>query len=321
MPIIVPVNTQGGPAIPRVMEAVPSLDFRSLDGSQLVTWDGDEWIPRAGLTGVDRTPIEVLRDREPGLPGSRISQVSDLERDVIMPVRLRAGDQSQTRVRDMLRALRRVSDHRRVNVAAEDGAFDLVARLGDQERSLRVTLVEGLEGDYSSGQYYAGGWQILALHMLAVDPYWRGDLWSTPVVRPPAGVTYLDDDGNPGFSWTVVPASALGSAMPVPVTGDVDSSWTLTLTSPWTQTRVRSPQGISVTVGAVLQPGRTFRLDTGRRVRALLDGQDAWDLVADPVLTPPLPPGEALVTIEMDGAAATSSAVLSGVSRWESWIG
>jgi hypothetical protein len=55
------------------------LDFRSLTGDVL-TFDTTSWIPRTGIEGLHMPPREVIRGQVPGLTGSLLTEIRDVER-------------------------------------------------------------------------------------------------------------------------------------------------------------------------------------------------------------------------------------------------
>lgn len=291
------------------------LEFESLDGRDIIDWSGDPFISVAGLTGVDLPPQETIREQIPGLPGGRLREVRDLERTVFLPMHVRPADRDW---RALLANLGRVAGHlnwRDRDYVAAEGTFDLVAYSGvTGRRSLRCTYLEGMEGDYGADVAF-GTWQILGIRLLAVDPYWRGQQWSTPTVGIPDVRPFLSD--NPAdHPWGLSPSVALGEEMPVTVGGGVPSPAVVELTGPATTTHITSPQGLDVTLGA-LSAGQTLTLDTGRTKRCQVDGSDAWNLLGDSPQWRPLPPGEAAITIAVTGATSATRARVYGTELWQ----
>lgn len=291
------------------------LEFAALDGSDLISWSDDAWIARVGLTGIDIPTREIIRQRVPGLPGSRLVEIRDDEREVFVPVWTRALDRDYRTNLAQLARVRGMLDYRAGTYADDDGTFDLVAHSSNGRRSLRCTYVDGLEGDYSSGAAYST-WRIFGLRLLAVDPYWHGQPWSTPVVALPAPAPFLSNDPADAFPRALGASVALGANMPVTVGGDVPSPAVIEITGPATSTHITSPQGLDITIGAITG-GHTLLIDTGRRRRVLLDGSPAWTLLGDSPQWRALPPGEASISVQVTGADTDTRARVYGDSLWE----
>lgn len=315
MPILAsPVTTFG--KVVAIPEDDRRLEFEALDGSDLIVWDSDDWIARKGLTGVDIPSREVIRQTIPGLPGSRLTEIRDVERQVFLPVWTRALDRDYRTNLAQLARVRRFLDYRDRDYLDTEGTFDLVAYSDGQRRALRCTYLDGLDGDYSSDTA-TSTWRIFGLQLLAVDPYWHGQEWTTPDVGLPATDPFLSND--PGFAFgdlAIAASVALGADMPVTVGGDVPSPATVAGVGPWSSMHITSPQGLDLTIGPV-GAGHKLLLDTGRRKRCELDGVDAWHLLGDSPQWRALPPGEALISVQVTAATSATSVRVFGDELWE----
>jgi hypothetical protein len=154
------------------------------------------------------------------------------------------------------------------------------------------------------------------LELLAVDPYWHGLEWSTPVVTLPAADPFLSNNPADAFPRKLTPSIALGEEMPLLIPGDVASSAVVELIGPLTSALITSPAGLNVSVGA-LSAGQVFVLDTGRTKRALLNGVNAWDKVGQSPQWRPLAPGLTTISIEVADATSATAARVYGTSLWE----
>lgn len=318
MPILATVERL--PVMPQAPADEPPcrIDFRSLDGSEWIQCDGSEWINQARLYGVDSPPREVVRDRVPGLPGSRLRQINDLEREVIVPLMVRPQSRTCRAVREALARLRRAADYRRVDYAAAEGHMDLVATSGSGVvRTLRVSLLEGMEGTYEGR---GPGWAVFALRFVAHDPYWHGEDWTTPVVRIPESDPFLST--NPAHVWPrrLSPSVALGADMPVEVKGDIPSAPSVEIVGAASSTLITSSTGLHVAVGAI-PSGQTFRLATYRTVSATLQGAQAWDLLGSAPVWMPLMPGDATISVVAQDATPSTAARVYGPSLYEAAFG
>jgi hypothetical protein len=159
------------------------LDFRSLTGDTL-TFDTASWIPRAGIEGLHMPPREVVRGQVPGLTGSLLTEIRDVERLVSFPVFVGSDDGHRAHL-DQLARLQSFLDFTGVDYAAAGGTFDLVATSASGVRALRCVYLEGMEG--SEGVVRpaaAGGGPVLA----------RGDVVDADVAG--AGAAGLDERGE-----------------------------------------------------------------------------------------------------------------------------
>lgn len=313
MPILALLDTVTGTPIEG--ERPCRLDFAALDGSEVIECDSSVWVNQAGVTGIDLAPREIVSDRIVGLPGSRLVQINDLERDVVTPLLVRPSTRTCQAIRDQVARLRRVLDYRRVDYVDLEGHADIVATSGlGVVRRLRVTYVEGAEGRYADR---GPGWAIFALRWLATSPYWRGEEWSTPLVGVASGEPFLSTDPGDGWPRMLSASVAIGEDMPVVVGGDVPSPPVIEIVGPATATSITSSSGMDVTVGAITA-GQTFRLDTRRRVSPTLNDVQAWDLLASAPRFAPLSPGETMISVVAEGATSATRVRVWGDSLWES---
>ena len=291
------------------------LDFRSLDGQDLLSWGDDEWIVGADVFGLDVAPRLLTVDRVPGLRGSRLREIDDGPAEMVLPLWVKPTSRDWRDVLSMLARVRSFMSFRRVDYVADEGTFDLVASTRGRSRYRRCVYQQGLEGDYANPQGFHQ-WRRFALRVLAVDPDWHGEPWSTPIVRLPISSPFLTPVGTRTTPLRLTSSIALGTDMPVTVGGDIPSPVTVEIGGPATSTHITSPQGLDVTVGA-LTSGQTFRLETGRRKRALLNGVSAGSLLSSGPQWRPLPPGGASISVEVTGATSETWARVFGESLWE----
>jgi hypothetical protein len=289
------------------------LEFRRTDGTDIIDWSGDEWIARVGATGLDSPPREVIRDRVPGLPGSRLLEIRDTEREVFLPLHIRSLDGDYRTVLQKLARLRGHLGWRDRPTISDEGSFDLVAVADGSNRSLRCVLLEGMEGDYGRDVSFSA-WRIIGLRLLAADPFWRGQEWTTPPIQLPESSAFLS--ATAVFPRALGASVAFGAAIPVTIGGDVPSAPVIDITGPATTATITSPQGLAVSVGAV-PAGQTLRIDTGRTLAVTLDGVPAWGSVGTSPQWAPLPPGAATITIAVTGAAPATKALVHGRETWE----
>lgn len=315
MPILATLELT--PQGPVVSDDNRSLDFRSIDGTHTIAWDGVNLRILASASGLDVPPRDVLRDVIAGLPGSRLRNVRDLEREVFLPLLVASGRDDWRGLLDRLAELRSLMDFRRDREAfiANEGSFDLVSSIDGRERRLRCSYVEGMEGDYGE-DVALPEWRRFGLTLLAVDPYWHGEQWTTPTVGLPTPDPFLSASAGDAWPRRLSPSVAIGSDMPLSIPGDLPSSPVVELLGPATSTHITAPSGLDVTIGP-LGAGDEFVLDTGRRKRATLNGVAAWSKIGQSPRWPALLPGETTISITMTGADGSSRARVYGDAMWE----
>lgn len=300
-----------------VSDDTRSLDFRSVDGSHTIAWDGVNLRVLASATGLDVPPREVRRDVVPGLPGSRLRSIRDAEREVFLPLLVASSRADWRGLLRRLGELRALMNYRASvgSVVQDEGTFDLVATTDGKQRALRCLYLDGMAGDYGE-DVALPEWRRFGLSLLAVDPYWHGIEWSTPVVSLPSVVPFLSNDPADAFPRSIAPSVAIGSDMALTIPGDIPSPAVVDLVGPASSTVISSPSGLSVTIGA-LDDGDHFILDTGRTKRALLNGVDAWELVGQSPTWRPMAPGDTTVNVEVVGATEDTRARVYGTALWE----
>lgn len=319
MPILATITDDGtpDPGTPGGPSPAPvdprRLDFRSLDGTDAIEWTGNEWIIQSGIQGLDVPPRDVVTEAVPGMDGARLREIRTGTRSVVLPFFVYSADREQASHHAQLAQIRRHLDYRRVDYAAAEGTFDLVAVGAGGERSLRCVYVDGMEGLAGVASGNGAYWSTFDTKLLAVQPYWVGVEWSTPTVTTGVGSPFVSNAAL--WPRSISGSVALGQDMRVSVGGDVPSPPNVELDGPWTTAHITSPQGLDLTIGAV--PSGTLRIETGRRRRVTLDGVPAWHLVGDSPHWQPLPAGEAIISIALTGADASTSARVFGRSLWE----
>jgi hypothetical protein len=313
MPFLIDLTT--GPPVLESTDDDRRLEFWSLDGASVIDWCGEEFIAQQGAQGLDLGPREVIRQQVQGLAGSRLVEIRDLEREVFLPLWVRANDRNYRTNLLQLRELRGFLDYRDRDYATAQGTFDLVAISGPGgTRRLRCTLLEGMEGDYGRGAFQS--WRTIGLRLLAVDPHWHGEQWSTPSVTLPEPIPFLSDSLAYPFPRAISGSLALGANMNIGIPGDLPSPAVVEIFGPADSAHVTSSSGLDVHIGGVAS-GQTLIVDTGRTRQVLLDGSPAWGLLGPSPRWVPLPPGQSSVTITVTGATTATSARVFGETRWQ----
>lgn len=312
MPILVTLATDDGVVIPRAVDD-RRLDFRSLDGESILSWTGNEYVIMSGIQGLRLAPNEVIYEKVPGLDGARLREIRTDPRTVVIPFAV-FGSSPRAHL-EQLDAINAYVDFRTVDYVTAEGTFDLVASAGGSSRYLRCTYLDGMEGVEGIANGNGPDFSTFDANLLAMDPHWRGQEWTTPIVKLPTPRPFLSDDPD-AHPWGLSSSVALGADMPVLVGGNVPSPAVIELTGPADETHITSPQGLDITIGAI-DAGDTVIIDSGRRKRVLLNGVKAWTLLGDSPQWPAMSPGANTISVVITGADTDTRARVYGTSLWK----
>lgn len=295
-----------------------TLDFRTLAGDVLEL-SSRSWIVQEGVTGLHMPPREVVRMQMPGMAGSILQEVRELERPVGLPLII-VSDEGHADHLQQLSQLQGFLDDSTVDYAAQGGTFDLVANSVSGERFLRCTYLEGMEG--VEGGDDSGAWfASYGLKLLAVDPYWHGDPWSTPTVFAPAPVGWMSAaDGSYTTVWPGALSSslALGANMPVMVGGDTPSWATIEAFGPCDALTVTTQAGLAISIPGGLGTDEHLLITTDPRHRDVtFNGSRDWSRVAPGDRWQPFKPGTSTVSLNLTNTTASTSARLYGDSLFK----
>lgn len=313
VPVVATPPTIARPARSPFKQDTRRVGFRDLDGNDILDRILDDGIraviPIDGLTGFDLPPRELVRASVPGMPGSRVREVRVGERTPFIPMFVSGyGHSDYLTVRDEVAAMLSVSN---VNVAATGGTFDVVAYSERSERTLRCLYAEGMEGTYSQ-DVMGSWWESFGLSLLAVQPFWSGGEWTTPLIRTPTGARWFGH-----FPGKLASSRALSKGMSVIVDGDVPAWPSVDVYGPADAVTITA-SGLSVTVPGGLDTDEAFHLDTDPRGRvAQFDGDTDWTRVGENDKYRQLNPGENIVNITVTGATSATSARVYGPNLFE----
>lgn len=287
-----------------------TLAFRSIDGADLISFTGDEFIVRRQATGLDLAPRDVVEVTYAGEDGGQLDDITVGSRVWGLP--LRVGAMSGHRAfLDNRAALRRLLNHRRVDYRAHGGTFDLVASSVIGERSLRSAYVSGWEGadeQATSGSYF----ETLPLVCKSVRPYWTGPRWSTPKIQKPPAAPWFGT-----FPPVFTPSRTLGQDIGVTVEGDASGycrvevagyAPSVLVTGPGL--RVSIPQGVAAGESCVVE---TYPPQAGVYFNGLVD----WSRVAPSRQFAAIDPGEAVFNVDLGNSSPDAYAVISGPTLWD----
>lgn len=303
----------GGPsAPPPVVVESRRLWLESLDGTVRVDLNVDiDQILTGGVTGLGLPPVEVVTSTTPGMPGSWLQEINELEREVFLPLNFGSQESHEDFLSRMGALLRLVSQWDDLTIG-QLGTFRLVADSLNGERLLAVTYKSGLEGDWGKG---TGGsrWQKLPMTLVAVDPFFRDRKPTVRTYSAPAGSPFLGD-GTGAAPWPrrITASVVIGEGMEVVVDGDVPVWPEVDLVGPASSASLAYP-GTSLVMPTGVADNGVLALKTDPRTRSVrLNGAIAWSKVSMGSTFTPLRPGTNIVDVVL----ATSSDDTELVLRW-----
>lgn len=315
MPFLVTAPQSQPASAPLVRPDQRRLEFESLDGQSAFPFDANVFITD-GLEGIDVPPRAVAETGGgAGLP--RLDTIRDAPADMMLPLLL-LGDYRDSL--GQLARLRRFFDVWQVDYRRTDGTFDLVAYDDGGARRRRCFYTGGLEGRYDDSSR-GPGWMVRGLDLRSVWPYWRGETWTTGVVRLPVATPFLSAVGASPFGQQRLASSlVLGADMDVFVPGEVPSPAVVSLLGPLTSATITSSSGLRFKVGA-LGEGDHLLIDTGRDRRVVLNGgavNSGSALIGRGAQWEPLSPGRTTVTFNLLGATPLTTAEVYGEALYQS---
>ena len=290
-----------------------TLAFRSLDGTSILPFTGDEFIAQWGIQGLDMPPREIVEEEFPGEDGSDLVDIKILPRQFTIPIFCgsNSGHLPYLRNRERMRSF---FDHRRVDYRREGGTFDLVASSASGERSLRAVYVEGMDGTWdqaTTGSYF----ESFGLIGRSVRTYWYGERWATPKVTRPAGFSWFGR-----FPPVLSSSRTLGADIHVQVGGQAPSWPRIDMMGPAPSVEVVGP-GLYVLIPDGLEAGEVAVIDTDPRYRAtrgaLFNGLLDWQRIAPQRQFAPMVAGDNVFNLNLGAAGVDAYAYVSGWSRYD----
>ena len=320
MPILAapPVDPTTIPSFPvfagdGAMDDSRSLAFRTLDGAYPFPGTGNEFVFMPDIEGLDIPPRELIRKQLPGLDGTQLREIRTLEREVFLPIWL-ASWSSHVQYLDRRDALADLFEYRYLDYQAEAGTLDLEAISTRGVRRLRCVYQSGM----SSGSKHPDGgayWAKLGLTLLAVQPYWVADDWSTPVIQLAGGGT----EPNPFLTFPLefTSSTVFGNNVPIEVGGDVPSWVTVEVVGPAASVLIQG-EGLTVSIPEGLGDDEEAVIITDPRKRtALFTGVKNWARIGAITTWKPLAPGTRSLDIVMTGGGVDSRVVVHGPTLYQ----
>jgi hypothetical protein len=308
----IPVIDRSEPDLTADFVESRTFAFRTIDGSQVLKFTGDEMIMRWGITGLDVPDRELVEEEIPGQDGTDLVDVKVGSRPYFLPI-FCGSDSGHLQFLRNRAYLRSLFNHRHVDYRRNAGTFDLVASSVLGERTLRSAFVSATSGEYaadSMGSY----WQSFGINALAVNPYWRGERWTTPIVQRASTGAFFGT-----FPPQLSSSRALGADIEVTVGGEVESWPRIDLVGPATSVEINGP-GLYLSIPGGLGAGEVAVVETNPRDRfdgTVFNGDPDWARIAPGTRFAPINPGTATFNVAVAGVSGTSSATISGDSLWE----
>lgn len=167
--------------------------------------------------GLDNVPFIINRERTPGAPGSRVTNVFVGERQITLPILVKADTPSafitlKKNLNNLLNPL-------------IQGSYLRWKNLADETKDLYVTYLGGLEGDDTKADTT---WSTYDLRFIAPDPFWYSTALTGGVATGGTPTAFL---GTPFLPLNINESSITGG-LNITNLGDHDSWPIITLEGP-----------------------------------------------------------------------------------------
>lgn len=315
-------NGSGGfefPTTPPILEREDTrrVWLESMDGSLVVPLNVDvDRILKAGVTGLQLPPLDVVSSRTPGMPGGWLQEVNVLEREVFLPLKF-ASDASHTEFLSKLTELRGlITPIWDLVDVGDTGTFRLGVSSASGERLLDVTYRDGWTGDWG-GAASGGRFENFGLNLVAVDPFFHAREYTEFTYGVADGEVFLSSTDANAWPRAVSASVTIGAGMRMTVRGDVPAWVEMEVDGPATIAELSFP-GTRMTMTSPVADGSSLVLVTDpRRRSARLDGQVAWPYIDASSKFAPLRPGVNVVNVQLGSSGEDTSMTV----RWkESWL-
>lgn len=280
-----------------------SLSWVSPNGSTTDLWDLDGRLFANGpITGFGAAPYSVIADLLPG-GGSIVRTILPQPRIATIPLYLGDDDPLTfyTRFRTLVEAF---------TCTAQLGVGQLVVSRSDgSSRQVDAVYYAGFDAAADTGLAH----QSMSVQLYCADPFWYSATESYAYFPYQAPLDYL----NPYFS--VSPSQTLGNTT-VAISGSQPSYPIWKFTGPFASATVSNSSGQSFTIGRPAQAGEVYTVNTapGSTLAVSSDGTNLFPFLNWPTASLwQLSPGTNQITLDLEGAAVGSSALLLYSARSE----
>ena len=286
-----------------------TLAFRSLDGSLILPCTGREFFMLDGATGLDLPPVVVKRSTLSGLHGSKLEDFYYGEREIFLPMFLnRSSHLALLNARDQLANLFNFAD----GYQDHDGTFELVAGSLNGERYLRCVYLDGMSGQFSKS-VASSVYETFGFKFLAVDPFWRGDEWTTPPLRQTTPTRWFGR-----FPGTMASTQMINKPSLVNVRGTQVSYAVVDLVGPAGDVTITCDDFL-LTIPDGLAANEEARIITDPRHRsATFNGETDWSRIGPSDRHTAFRPGARTITITITDIEDDTTARVYGESRYGS---
>ncbi|PZE34016.1 hypothetical protein DEJ21_14295 [Curtobacterium sp. MCSS17_006] len=314
-------NGPTGPDFPTTPPVIVREDTRriwleSMDGSLVVPLNVDvDRILKAGATGLQLPPLDVVTIKTPGMPGSSLQEVNVDEREVFLPLKF-ASDTSHADFMGKLTELRGLIAPMwdLVNVG-DTGTFRLGVSSLNGERLLDVVYKDGWTGEHGGS---AGGtrFENFGLTLLAVDPFFHAREYTSFTYGIADGEVFLSSTDDNVWPRSISASVTIGNGMQMAVQGDVPAWVEVFVDGPATIAELSFPGTNMVMTSSVADGQELILVTDPRRRSARLGGQVAWPYISPTSTFAPLRPGMNSVNVQLGSAGADTSMTVRWLERW-----
>lgn len=253
----------------------------------------------AGSFGLNAPPVELNTASLVSLDGSLLVKRRRGARDVMLPMWVESSLDLQAKVRTLTSALQ--------------GPGTLTVSDGTVTRSLLdVYYDSGLGGEYGPDIYLENQWQRFPLSLLALDPWWYGELQTVTLAF---GSDTTFDSGSVTFDSGPFDG---GATTPATIAGDATALPSFAFTGPFDTCQVGVAGGSSMVLAAALAAGNVITVDTvrGNRGPRLNGGSIDWSLLTPESRLFELPVGLVSMFTSSSGTTGSSALEMTYRERW-----
>lgn len=265
----------------------------------------------SGMKGRFMPPISFTKDEVPLQHGSRTRQRKVKDRDVDIPLLIKA--ETEVELRDKMRSTLRM-----LNPLKDDGILRCIAADGSV-RELTCRYSGGLEGD-ESRENKGKWWQKAILVFNADDPFWHD---SSTIVQ-----TFKLNE-NPGTFFPILPLRLVSSTVFADITidntGDVETYPEWIISGPGEAIKITNMTTGEVIYfdhpDAILQAGETVTINTtpfgpNKKTITKSDGTNVFYWLSDDSSLWELQDGNNAIQIQMANATSDSFIQLTYKNRY-----
>lgn len=296
--LVSPASTPQPPVVPQDI----ALWLESWDGSQTLSLSSGPVRWKAGATGLEVAPSDLLMASTPGVAGTSVSDVSYPAREALLPITVE-GD-GWPGLNEAKERLRSITDPGQG--MTRDGSFRLVARTPAGVRQLGLAYRSGLEGLGIASHVR----QNFVLDVLAPQPFAEDrDEQTRPFQLAQPDRPFL---GGVWGSIGLVSSRIAGPDTPVVMASAVPVYPTITAVGPASSVLLTGTNGLRLDVPDGLEPGEMLEWVTDpRRKSVRVNGELAAGRVARGSRPAPFGLGTTTLSVSAPDATADTRLIIS----------